>query len=80
MLSNVECLFLFSLDIYHSSASLSLSRRLYLCVGYRFWLELLREPPGLHVHPVALLPSARSHSGPALRPTHRHVVAGVHPG
>jgi len=50
-----------------------------LFLGYRLWLELLREPPSLHVHPIALLQGARSHSGPALWTADRHVVARLYP-
>ena len=34
-----------------------------LSAGHRFWIELLRAPEGLHLHPVPVLQSARGHSG-----------------
>ena len=68
-----------SFFIFYFFFFLSFTRARVCDTGYRFRFELLREPPGVHVHPVALLPCARSDFGPALRAAHRYVVTGLHP-
>ena len=50
-----------------------------LHAGHRLWFFLLRAPARLHLHPVALLPRARSNPGRALRHAHRHVELRMHP-
>lgn len=46
--------------------------------GHRLRVCVLRGPHGVHVHPVALLPVAGGHHGPAVHRLDRRLVAGLH--